>query len=1059
MVKWKVYISSTFLDLKEYRAGLINLFQNELKDGFELSHIMERMFADGSYTPFVDDCKNAVAASDIYIIILGNKTGSFPPGESRTYTEIEFDTAINFEPKKKIFCFTLENFKEDQIDNKEKHEELLKKFKGNPKKEFRDFAGLKTALYDSLLQFTRISPINPANPYKGLESFKIEDGDYFFGRNREIEECLQLIVNSEGNFFISIIGNSGIGKSSFVQAGLLFQLRERKELGYADSIIITFSPGSTPFSNLKYQLLAKGFSLNQDWKIQTNKTENLILYLDQFEEIITQCYTAEAKLEREKLIEFLDSIRIDQNSILRVLVIFSFRIEYLSQLTNFDFMRPGNQSLFPLKSLDYRIHSANWETSMREITTKPAYKHGIEIEEELVVQLLDQLKEVDGVLPILQFALEKIWTNETIKDRVISASEFSKLSSGKGLSGIIETHARNIVDAITNQGKNQEKESIVKSIFVNLIEVNENRNDIRRTVPKEELLHLLWKKYLKTSVNEVWDQLINESRLISLSSDGRDHRSPTQQQNSPPVIVSIVHEELVRKWDTLRIWIDARRDALAKKKHMLLDIKAYEKNERQLYKSRELKNAKAWARQNPDIVNDKISDFLTKSQKEVQNSNLKAGGILIIILFLTVIFNFWILPEIERKHFINQINTVANYSSLKEDIEDAGGLDSLKSITINETNLILLTENIKFLPNLNSIKLNAHPHSGDLSFLKELTNPSLIDSLHSLRLNSLEGLEILSGLKHLSTSNFNELINLKNLKNPEQLLSLEIWADSTENLNKISYLHNLIFLKISQNSSLKDLSGLEGLPKLRSLNISSNNYLKQLTGIRKLPKINLINIEGNDNLINIMALEEVPSLRSLKIHANYSLDNLDGIQKLACLTHLEISNMPSFYNLNGAEKLQNLRYLEISMMHQLENLSNLNKLKNLDSLSIYGSKYSKSNQISFIIDSLPISHLSIGSMDSLRNLNGIEKLPNLRSLVVFHNFNLLDLNGIEKSIKLNSLKIYGNQPFLDLSILEKLSELKVLEIDSIYNLDIELIKRNNPGIKIRNLDFGGTPID
>ncbi|REG94349.1 DUF4062 domain-containing protein [Algoriphagus antarcticus] len=118
MAKWKVYISSTFRDLKDLRSELINLFQNQLKYSFELSAIMERMFDDASYTPFLDDCVQAVLSSDIYIIILGNKVGSFPPNEDRTYTEIELDTALAND--KRIFCLHLENFDEAEIDKKAK---------------------------------------------------------------------------------------------------------------------------------------------------------------------------------------------------------------------------------------------------------------------------------------------------------------------------------------------------------------------------------------------------------------------------------------------------------------------------------------------------------------------------------------------------------------------------------------------------------------------------------------------------------------------------------------------------------------------------------------------------------------------------------------------------------------------------------------------------------------------------------------------------------------------------------------------------------------------------
>ena len=152
MSKWKVYISSTFKDLKEFRTDLINLFQNQLKNNFELCDIMERMFDDGTYTPFVDDCVDAVLESDIYIIILGNKTGSFPPNEERTYTEIELDTALS--NHKRVFCLRLDNFNENEIDNKAKHNDLLNKFEGRPIHTFSDVISLKNAMYEFLIPFT-----------------------------------------------------------------------------------------------------------------------------------------------------------------------------------------------------------------------------------------------------------------------------------------------------------------------------------------------------------------------------------------------------------------------------------------------------------------------------------------------------------------------------------------------------------------------------------------------------------------------------------------------------------------------------------------------------------------------------------------------------------------------------------------------------------------------------------------------------------------------------------------------------------------------------------------
>lgn len=149
--KKKVYISSTFRDLKEYRKTLIDLFEKELHNKFELCYIMEKMFDDGEHTPFVDDCIRAVKDCDVYFIILGNKVGSFLPDKSRTYTEAEYETAL--QTNKKIFMFRLKNMDEAQIDDKIKHEAILKKFEGKPVHEFEGLKDFENGILRVLAQF------------------------------------------------------------------------------------------------------------------------------------------------------------------------------------------------------------------------------------------------------------------------------------------------------------------------------------------------------------------------------------------------------------------------------------------------------------------------------------------------------------------------------------------------------------------------------------------------------------------------------------------------------------------------------------------------------------------------------------------------------------------------------------------------------------------------------------------------------------------------------------------------------------------------------------------
>jgi len=618
MTKWKIYLSSTFSDLKDFRLELINLFQNQLNNQFVFSKIMEKMFDGGNFLPFVDECIEEVKNCDIYIIIIGNRIGSYPPNENRTYTEIELDTAIAH--SKKIFCFQLRTNNDKQIDNKEKYLEILTKFDGRPTHLFSDLKELENILFKSLYQFASKSPVNHQNPYKGLASFNIDDGKYFFGRNEEIDECLKIIVNSKESVLMSIIGGSGVGKTSFVQAGLLYSLKKKEELGFSNFLQVVITPGSEPYSNLLYQFHLKGLEidnvLNDD-----NCFDKIIIFFNQFEEVITQCNSNEAIIERQKLFQFLDNLIAGLKN-KKCIILTTFRSDFLSQLANFNFIK--KQIYFPLISLDYKIHSTNWLLSIKNIITQPALNHGITIEKELVTQLINEIKDVDGSLPILQFGLYRMWTSHTIIDRIITCSEYNELVLGKGLGGFIEMHAEDVIKRITNDGRDKEKEAVLKSIFINLVEVNDNFSDVKKSVKKQELFKKL-SMYSSDIVNTIFEDLVSEnSRLLVTTSvkDGSD-------------MVDIIQEVLIRKWERIKIWINERREALVFQKKIKNDIKDFEKGQEQIYSNKKIAQVEQWEKSNPDLVDDDINDFIKLSKKKNKGSMKK-----IIIYSLVGLFIF-----------------------------------------------------------------------------------------------------------------------------------------------------------------------------------------------------------------------------------------------------------------------------------------------------------------------------------------------------------------------------------------------------------------------------------
>ena len=145
------------------------------------------------------------------------------------------------------------------------------------------------------------------SPYLGLRAFKPKDKHLFYGRRKEIKEALGSFDQSCP--WLQIEGNSGAGKSSLVNAGILPEIEAGKltaQTGYKHWIIInTITPGETPLRHLAEALeqslvrdsaqrdtLARQKRLEADkralsYMLSDLKKDNtaFVLFVDQFEEL------------------------------------------------------------------------------------------------------------------------------------------------------------------------------------------------------------------------------------------------------------------------------------------------------------------------------------------------------------------------------------------------------------------------------------------------------------------------------------------------------------------------------------------------------------------------------------------------------------------------------------------------------------------------------------------------------------------------------------------------------------------------------------------------------
>lgn len=848
------------------------------------------------------------------------------------------------------------------------------------------------------------------NPYKGLKSFEVDDAACFFGRtyslNLVFHNKLRFQVSILDHNFLAIVADSGVGKSSFVKAGILAALRNGKFAGSNNWKQIIFKPGHSPktalSSNLKIKKLIvdtrtfeENFINHTDELLRTirDQEQTWVIYIDQFEEIITQC-----KDETERT-AFLNNIaRAVETE--KAIVLLSVRSDFYTAFAPYPLFKSIlEKNNYTLSGIDL----GNKEGYiLKEIIVQPAKNAGVKIDDSLVDSLINDLKQVKGKLPILQLALDLLWQNKKQANK-ITLEDYAAIAKNKNIAGIIEAHADTVFNNIT--GNDTQKAELFKKIFVpHLVEISNNGEDVRKTAFKSDLLAIIG--FTKEEI---------EKMLQDLSSE--DARLLTMQETDKQTKVEVVHEVIIREWPMLKGWIDERREALVYRDRIMDEAKDYKNGQGYLYKGKMLQRAVEWQKGNPDLTNREVDGFIRKSKKNTNRRLVIAIGSFAFLIIAAIFFS----EQYKRAQFIREMR---NIPSFEEQYEAQGGnIDSIKALKVDASNYLAVKNRLFYFKNLDSLIIDRLPVV-DLSLLSGVTsiksltisNDSItslfgIENLNSLislyidgndNLISLHGIEKLNLLQSLKISSNKELVSLKGIKKLSSLIKLELYENKKLiNFQGIEQLKSLRFLWIFYNNNLINLQGIGQLDSLTELLISNDNSLVSLQGINQFNSLTTLIVEHNDNLTDMQGIEQLGSLTSLEVSENRKLRSLK-MDKLSSLTSLKVSNNDSLTSLNGIEKLNLLKSLTI-----------YGKIQN------YLKEFKKFGFLTSLVTDVD---------DSLISLHKIEKLNSLKSLVLYINTSLNNLKGIEQLSLLTSLEVSSDSNCIDLQGLEQLTYLKSLEL-------------------------------
>lgn len=154
MKKLQVFVSSTYEDLKEERQKAVEaiLHNDHIPAGMELFK--------ASNVSQLETVKNWIGESDIYMLILGGRYGSIEPQSGLSYTEVEYDYAIEMGIPVFALVLTKEyNHKKLSLDsnlrlyeeeNQKKYEAFKRKVKTKMIKEVNSLEEIATEVGKSI---------------------------------------------------------------------------------------------------------------------------------------------------------------------------------------------------------------------------------------------------------------------------------------------------------------------------------------------------------------------------------------------------------------------------------------------------------------------------------------------------------------------------------------------------------------------------------------------------------------------------------------------------------------------------------------------------------------------------------------------------------------------------------------------------------------------------------------------------------------------------------------------------------------------------------------------
>ncbi|MBN3922918.1 pentapeptide repeat-containing protein, partial [Nostoc sp. NMS4] len=369
------------------------------------------------------------------------------------------------------------------------------------------------------------------------------------------------------------------------------------------------------------ELIAKG-AVGLGQLITAAQTQRVVLVVDQFEEAFTQCQDI---TKRQQFFEFvLGTLQRDDN---KLCLIITMRADFFGKCLEQEYGGLAKKIQEHLVTVTPMIRE-ELETAI----IKPAEQVNLAVEPELVSQMIADVENSPGSLPLLQYTLTELWQQRT--EERLTLTTYSKLG---GVRGTLQTRATEVYESLS-----LEEQQATKRIFLELTQLGEGTEDTRRQVVQRDLVTSQHPEFV---INRIIQRLADEKLVV------------TSTLSNKIAVVDVAHEALIRHWLLLRKWIEESRDILRQKRK--IEAAAIEWRDRRrikdyLFQGKRLREVEDFQRQQTENLrlSDLAIEFIQASVRQRRNNRFQSIAFFLIIpLGLSV----YVGIVIEKQIRINQL--------------------------------------------------------------------------------------------------------------------------------------------------------------------------------------------------------------------------------------------------------------------------------------------------------------------------------------------------------------------------------------------------------------------